>query len=296
MRFKNKYQVDRYKKDTKTNYNYPHKPTEPIDYTFPFFKKIFLDNKIHYSFLGHSSIYLNINNKTLLIDPIFVSKIVPFLNIGPRRFLGPIPSKDDFNEIDCILITHNHYDHLDINTLKQLDKQTKHYIVPLKVKDLLIKHHFNPNKIIELGLFENIIIDDINITACPAHHTSRRGIFDLDKTLWCSYVIEVNNKRIFHSGDSAFSPHFYDINKKYDYFDLAFIECGQYGSLWHDMHMFPEESIKACKILNTKLAIPIHWGAYSLAFHSYIEPINRFKKNAKDINYLVPILYKIYDL
>jgi len=298
MKFKNKYYVNRKQIDQDSlNTKQLSYPKEAFYFPIENYQNVD-NNGLHYAFLGHSSVYLKIKNHTILIDPVFSKVIGPFSLFGMKRFNKENISADNFPDIDLVLISHNHYDHLDYKTIKSLVSKTKYFIVPLGIKKLLILFGVKEEKIIELNLNESFKYDDLDIVCTSAHHTSTRYIFDLDRTLWCSYVIKNKEYKVFHSGDTAFSRHFIDISRHYNHFDLAFIECGQYGSLWHNEHMFPEESVKACEILNCKLAIPIHWGSFRLANHSYDEPIVRFniQANKKGINFQIPSIYKIYSI
>jgi len=273
------------------------KPAFPIGKNVPDYSKV-ANSDPSYSILGHSSIFLHLDNKCILIDPVFSKHLGPFKNIGPKRFVGPTIEIANFPIIDYVLITHSHFDHLDIKTLKQLDFKVKQYIVPLGIKEILVKHHFLDNKIMELNWNQAYKTNDIDIICLPANHNSRRGLFDKNKTLWCSYLIKNHKYTIYHSGDTCFANHFKQIKEQYQHIDLVFMECGQYGSIFHNIHMFPEESVEACKILDGTISIPIHNRAYCISFHSYNEPILRFVKKAKQkgINYFIPSLYTIYKI
>jgi len=299
MRYKNTYKVSVYKEDEYASrcVKGPRRPDFPLAKINPDFTNLD-DSKCFYSFLGHSSIFLKLNQYNILIDPVFCKKIGPFKIIGCKRFLGPVVKDDKFPNIDIICITHNHFDHLDVETLKEFDHKTKLYIVPKDVKKVLTFHGINENKVIELSWNETYTYKDIVINCLESHHNSMRYFYDKDASLWCSYAIKYKDISIFHSGDSAFSKHYEDIHSKFNHFDLVFIECGQYNIHWHHMHMFPEESVEASKILNGKLCIPIHWGAYCISKHAWNESIIRYEKRAKELNipYLIPELYKVYPI
>ncbi len=296
MRYYNHYKVKKFIKDSLKTKGQLYPDTD-ISEECGNYKNILNDGSIHYAFLGHSSVFLNMNNINVLIDPVFSIRVGTG-KIYARRFPGPKAKAEDFPEIDYLLITHNHYDHLDRKTIISLKDQVKHFIVPSGVAEALLKWHIPNDKIIELDWFENYSKGNITITSTPAHHCSYRTVFDYNRTLWCSYVIEDGNHRVFHSGDTAYSEHFENIFNRYYDFDLTFMECGQYGSMWHDMHMFPEESANACKLLSSRLSVPIHWGAYRLSDHPYNEPIRRFENSAKEkkINYLLPVINRLYQL
>lgn len=294
MLYKNKEKVSVFKKDTydHSKVKGPRIPkfsvVDKIDYTTN------LLDGYYYNFLGHSSIFLKLKQYNILIDPVFTSRLGPFKIVGSPRFKGVRVEEKYFPSIDIVCITHNHFDHLDIDTLKEFDYKTSLYIVPKGVKKTLTFHRINKDKIVELDWDETYTYEDIKITCLESHHNAMRYFYDKDQALWCSYRIEDKDVSVYHSGDSAFSGHFERIHEKYNDFDLVFIECGQYNEKWHNMHMFPEESAEAAKILNGKLTVPIHWGAYCLSIYAWNESIIRFDDYAKHLglNYQIPELNK----
>jgi len=295
MKYKNLFYVEKRMKDpdpdSKQNkYLYPS--TQLADKVYDY--KRICEHSSFYVWLGHSSVFIKINDISLMIDPIFSEYMNVWGFKGPKRFIGPIPKPVNFPKLDAILITHSHRDHLDRKTIVDLDPQTKRYIVPKDTGHILEGFGISREKIVELGWDDSYTLLDTTIYCEPSHHNSHRDLIDKDRSLWCSYVIKNNSRSIFHSGDTAFSEHFQLIKNKFKDIDIAFMECGQYGEPWHDMHMFPEESIKACQLIDAKISIPIHWGAYTLSTHPWYEPKERFDKLAKmsGINYAIPTLYE----
>lgn len=272
----------------------PERPESPLPVNEPDFKRSFDKDKVYFSWLGHSSIFLNMSGISILVDPVFSEYASP-IHFGPKRFDGPVVSKDDFLDIDLVLITHNHYDHLDKRTIKSFDEKVKSYIVPKGVKKNLIRFGVNTNKIQELEWEQSLVYKELEITCLPTQHDSGRLLIDMNRTLWCSYLIKNKDYCIYDSGDGGFTDYFKIIQKKYGNIDLAIMECGQYNERWHTIHMFPEECVEASFMLKAKLTIPVHYGAYVLSDHAWNEPIIRFKRRANEvgISYKVPNINEI---
>lgn len=215
-----------------------------------------------------------------MVDPVFKGA-------SPVPFFGkPFPYTEnyfaeDMPDLDAIILTHDHYDHLDYPTLKNLIAKTKHFITPLGVDAHLISWGGNPENITSLDWYENISLDEISITATPARHFSGRK-FKRGNTLWASYVLKAKEATIYLGGDSGFDKHFAEIGEKYGPFDLAILECGQYNKNWPTIHMFPQEVVVAALHLNTKALLPVHWGKFALALHPWKESIERVTKASKD--------------
>lgn len=248
--------------------------------------------------LGHSSVLLRMGGKNILIDPMFSRWVSPVPFVGPKRFPGPVVTPSQLPELDLVLITHNHYDHCDRATLRSLDGQVKQYLAPTGVGRVIQRFGIQPSKIRELGWHEQATIDDIQIICTPSQHNSARTGFDWNRTLWCSYVLKDGCYTVFNSGDGGFGAHFEEIHARYGAPDLAIMECGQYGERWLSTHMFPEESVEACQILQARLAVPVHWGAYRLSDHPWDDPPRRFRQRALELNqaFHVPTLYEVISI
>ena len=245
--------------------------------------------------LGHSSVFLRMGGKNILIDPIFSSRVSPVSFVGPKRFPGETIKASQLPEIDLVLITHNHYDHCDRETLRALDAQVKQYIAPTGVGRIIQQFGIQPSKITELGWFEQADAAGLQVICTPSQHNSSRTGIDWNRTLWCSYVLKDGVHTVFDSGDGGFGNHFAEIRTRYGAPDLAIMECGQYSERWHTTHMFPEESVEACRMLQAKLAVPVHWGAYSLSDHPWDDPPRRFRQRAKELNQIfrIPTLNQV---
>ena len=230
---------------------------------------------------GHSSYLININGFIILVDPIFSGHASPVSFIG-KSFEGSDNYKvDDFPVIDLLIITHDHYDHLDYETIKKINSKVNKIVTSLGVGAHLIYWGIVENKITALDWWEAVAINDyIEITATPARHFSGRGV-TRDKTLWSSFVLAANGYKIFLGGDSGYGDHFKLIGEKFKSFDLALLECGQYGKDWPNIHMFPEEVVLAARDLNADIILPVHWAKFVLANHPWNEPVKRLLIAAK---------------
>lgn len=247
--------------------------------------------------LGHSTLLLNFDGKIVLVDPVF-SDYAFSVDIFVKRFQAPAVKLEELPHIDVIVISHNHYDHLDKKTIKFFKDKKTRFILPLKVGDDLHEWGIPKERFVELDWEESVTEFGIKFTATPAQHFSGRGLFDKNKTLWASWVIESKSDKIFYSGDSGYSNHFKQIGDKYGPFDVTFIENGQYNERWADIHMLPEESIQAHIDLKGKYFVPVHWGMFNLALHNWVEPVERTYKLAHDkkLSYLSPRLGQVINL
>ena len=234
--------------------------------------------------LGHSSILLRLNNQTWLIDPVFSERASPMQWMGPKRF-HPVPLK--INELDSIkgvIISHDHYDHLDKSSIQLLSARVEHFIVPLGVDKHLLDWGVPKEKIHALDWWQDITIDEVKLVATPAQHFSGRGVFDGNETLWASWVIKTLQHSLFFSGDSGYFDGFKLIGERYGPFDLTMMETGAYDKDWADIHMLPEESVQAHLDLNGRVLMPVHNGTFDLALHPWYEPFARLSKAAASHN------------
>jgi L-ascorbate metabolism protein UlaG (beta-lactamase superfamily) len=247
---------------------------------------------------GHSSYLLMYKNTNILVDPVFSGFASPVKIFGKAYKGSNIYDVQDMPPIDVLVLTHDHYDHLDYNTIKKLHPSVKNIITSLGVGQHLEYWGISNNKITELNWGESITINgNINLTATPARHFSGRGIRRA-KTLWSSFVLQFFDKLVFIGGDSGYDTHFATIGKQFKKFDIAFLECGQYGKYWPYIHMLPEQTLQAAADLNTTLLFPVHWAKFTLSSHPWNEPINRLLSAAKNnsIQLITPKIGEPYRL
>ena len=238
--------------------------------------------------MGHSTFLLQHQGKNILLDPMFGPVPAPFTWLGDRRFSTTLPfSISDLPPIDAVLISHDHYDHLDYTSIQELHPKVKHFFVPLGVDNHLLRWGVPEKKIETLNWWEKTTSAGFEFVCTPAQHFSGRKMSNSQETLWASWVIKADNLSLFFSGDSGYDHHFKTIGEKFGPFDLALLECGQYNPMWADIHMFPEETAQAGIDLNAQKLMPIHWGAFKLAMHSWDDPVKRFVAEAQRKN--IPI-------
>ncbi len=233
---------------------------------------------------GHSSYLIKIEGKHILVDPVFSGYASPFKTKSATNFAGSnVYGVDDMPQIDILLITHDHYDHCDYQTILKLNHKTKHIITSLGVASHLEYWGINMNKITELDWHDNFEIDGFKFTSAPARHFSGRT-FKACKTLWASFILKSKNHSIYIGADSGYDTHFKQIGEMHGPFDLALLESGQYNEMWHTIHMMPEETVQASVDLKAKVLMPVHWGKFALAFHPWNEPVERVIKKAAELN------------
>lgn len=272
--------------------NAPEKPMPQIKLKKEDFSVIPDDFAIYW--LGHSSAIIEIEQKRVLIDPVF-SNAFPVKGIVSRFQESPI-KRSELPDIDMVIITHDHYDHLEYETIAKIKNRNIIFVVPLGVGARLRGWDVDPTKIIELGWDETASLSGIEVTACESLHQSRRGRKDRNKTLWASFAIKSSNHNIFWSGDSGYADHFKNIGDKYGPFDIACVEIDGWNPGWPDNHLFPEQVIQVCKDVNSSLLLPIHWAVFDLAMHRWDESINEVTRIAAEnsINVATPIMGEKY--
>jgi len=237
---------------------------------------------------GHSSYFMQIDGKKFLVDPVFSGAASP-IPITTKSFAGSdVYTSADFPEIDYLFISHDHWDHLDYQTVLQLKPKVKAIITGLGTGAHLEYWGFDPNIIIEKDWNETIDLGTgFLVHTTPTRHFSGRK-FTRNKALWMSFVLQTPSRKIFLGGDSGYDSHFVKIGEDFGPFDLAIVECGQYNQSWKNIHLMPNEMMAVAKDLKTKVLMPVHWGKFSLALHAWDEPVSLVTEAAKEAN--IPLL------
>ena len=230
---------------------------------------------LFFAWLGHSSILIAVDGSTILVDPVLEKRASPISWIGPERFHPPPITAGNLPSIDVVLITHDHYDHLEKPTMKQLASKTGLFLVPLGIGKLLEDWGIAPEKVKELDWWEQQGVGQLTFIATPGLHYARRGPFDGDKRLWCSWAVQGQNRKLFISGDSGYFDGFKKIGDELGPFDVTFLKIGSYDDMWKQIHMLPEEAVQQHQDLKGSVMVPLHWATFDLALHPWFEPIER---------------------
>lgn len=266
-----------------------------------FDKEAFLapSEKAKFIWYGHSALLIRMNDKTILIDPMLGPDASPIAPFSTKRFSeGTLDLIDQFPEIDLLLMTHDHYDHLDLKSMKRLKPKVKQFFVGMGVGRHLDKWGFDQDLITELDWWKSEYFHDLQITYTPTRHFSGRGLSDRAKSMWGGWVLKSEHENLWFSGDGGYGSHFVEIGEKLGPFDFAWMECGQYNENWSLIHMFPDESVQAAIDANARKIMPVHWAGFSLAQHHWTEPVEKFIETAerKSICYLSPRLGELVHL
>jgi len=236
------------------------------------------------TWMGHSSLLIEIDGKRILTDPVW-SERASFLSfIGPKRFFEPPLALADLPPLDAIIISHDHYDHLDKETIKHFADTHVMFICTLGVSKILQRFGIESNFITEMDWGDSVMtsLDGCTITAVPARHFSGRGVINRDETLWASFVIRGPKHNIFYGADSGLFDYFKVVGDTFGPFDLTMLEIGAYGKYWPDIHMGPDNASNAHLALKGNIMMPIHWGTFNLAPHAWYEPIQRLLVYAQE--------------
>jgi L-ascorbate metabolism protein UlaG (beta-lactamase superfamily) len=245
---------------------------------------------LHVTWFGHSSALVEIEGRRVLIDPVWSERCSPTRLGGPKR-LHEVPIElRDLPPLDAVLISHDHYDHLDMPAIQNLaDLQAAPFLVPLGVGAHLERWGVPTTRIIELDWNERHTAGGLEFVATAARHFSGRG-FTRDETLWTSWVINGPTRKVFYSGDTGYFPGFAEVGAEHGPFDVTLVQIGAYGDAWPDIHMVPEDGVSAHVDVRGGLMIPVHWCTFNLALHDWSEPADRTWREAKarDVQLAVP--------
>lgn len=248
--------------------------------------------------LGHSTVLLKLSGRFWLTDPVFCKRASPVQWFGPARFHAPPISIDELPPIAGVILSHNHYDHLDCAAIKQLAAKTGRFVAPLGVGDQLIRWGVDPARVEQLDWWQSTEVEGLRLTATPAQHFSGRGLKDGNQTLWASWVIDSGDLKVFFSGDSGYFNGFKEIGDAHGPFDLTLMETGAYNERWTHVHMLPEQSLQAHLDLRGRWMLPIHNGTFDLSLHPWEQPFERITALAAgaDVAVATPIMGERVDL
>ncbi|WP_112177225.1 MBL fold metallo-hydrolase [Paraburkholderia unamae] len=225
--------------------------------------------------LGHSTLLFKLRGEFWITDPVFAERASPFRSLGPKRFHAPPIALADLPPLRGVILSHDHYDHLDRETVLALAAQTGVFLTPLGVGDRLIEWGIEGAKVRQFDWWQGTNVEGVEFTATPAQHFSGRSLFDGNSTLWASWVIADGDLRVFFSGDTGYFDGFRTIGEKLGPFDATFIETGAYDPQWPYVHMQPEETVQAHVDLRGNWLVPIHNGTFDLAMHRWQDPFER---------------------
>ena len=235
------------------------------------------------TWFGHSALLVEIEGKTLLLDPMFGRTPSPVPLFGSKRYSERMPVEiEELPPIDAVLLSHDHYDHLDAGSIKRLRGKVRQFFVPLGVGSHLKRWGVDPEKVREHNWWDESAFEGLKLACTPARHFSGRSLTDRNSTLWCSWVIAGERAKVYFSGDSGYGPHFKQIGDKYGPFDMTLMECGQYDERWAAIHMMPEETVQAHVDVRGDVMIPIHWAAFTLSLHDWTDPVERALRAAEE--------------
>ena len=230
--------------------------------------------------IGHSTFLIKKNNLVILTDPVFSERASPFKRLGPKRLIPPAILLNELPKIDVVTISHNHYDHLDIRSLKKLSKLNPNliFLIPKGDKDIFNKKNIDNVK--EFVWWEEILIDDFIFTFTPVQHWSARGLFDRNESLWGGWFIKSNDYSLYHAGDTGYSNDFIETQKRLGSPKYAFLPIGAYDPEWFmsASHVNPEDSIRIMKDLGAEFSFGMHWGTFTLTAEDTLEPPQRLKE------------------
>lgn len=240
------------------------------------------DTGFRVTWLGHSTMLLELDGARILTDPVFGERASPMSFAGPRRF-HPVPVPlESLPELDAVLVSHDHFDHLCRTTIQALAKRRVPFITALGVGTHLEAFGVAPELITELDWWEQATVGPVGFTATPSQHFSGRGLGDRNQTLWASWVLTTDRRRVFFSGDTGLTSEFEEIGRRHGPFDLVMLEVGAFHPSWGGIHLGPENALKAHAMLGGGTLMPVHWGTFNLALHAWDEPAETLVRLASE--------------
>jgi L-ascorbate metabolism protein UlaG (beta-lactamase superfamily) len=233
------------------------------------------------TWLGHSTLLVEIDGHRVLTDPVWGPRSSPLSWLGPRRWYAPPIALGELPPLDAVIISHDHYDHLDHPTITALRDLDTTFVVPLGVAAHLVYWGVPAARIVELDWWGRTRVRELEIVCTPARHASGRMLYDTDRTLWAGYALLGARHRAYFSGDTGLFPALSEIGARLGPFDVTMIEAGAYGRAWPDWHLGPEQAVRAHRMVRGEVLIPVHWGLFNLAYHGWTEPVERILVAAK---------------
>jgi len=282
--------------NVKWSYSTFNKEKKKLDMTVPdehvIKKNLVLDklnsikNNDYIGWIGHATFLIKLGNTTIITDPVFSKNAGPLI-FGPKRYTEPALNLNELPKIDLFLLTHNHYDHQDMGTIRKFPYKDTKVFTALKLGKYFTKHHFK--NVQELDWYQEVKFNDLKITFLPAVHWSKRSLTDTNKTLWGSFLIEYAGKKIFFACDTGYGNIYKKIGKEFGPIDLTMINIGAYDfrpmfekSIYHTS---PEEALQAAQDLKSKKVLGTHWGTFVLSLEPIMEPPKRFQDNAEKFGF-----------
>ena len=227
------------------------------------------------TWLGHSTTLVEIEGRRFLTDPVFGPTASPGRAFGVARFFEPPLPLAELPAVDAVVLSHDHYDHLDAGTVRQLAARVPRWVAPLGVGAHLERWGVPAGRITELDWWDETEVGGVRLVCTPSRHFSGRSVTDRDQTLWCGWAFVGDRHRVYSTGDGAFSPDFARVGERLGPFDAALVEIGAYSPAWPDVHMGPEQAVQAHLAARGGLLVPVHWATFNLAFHGWTEPVER---------------------
>lgn len=244
------------------------------------------------TWIGHSTALVEIDGVRLLLDPMWSKRSSPFVLLGPKRFYAPPVALADLPAIDAVLVSHDHYDHLDREAVVLLAKRGLRFVVPLGMGARLRGWDVPAAQIEELDWWDDTKVGGVEVTVTPSRHFSGRSpvMADRNATLWAGFAMVGTDHRVYYTGDTGMFPGFSEIGQRLGPFDATLVEIGAYHRLWADLHLGPEQAVEAVRDARGGLLIPVHWATFDLAMHSWVEPAERLIIAAakRDVSLAIP--------
>ncbi|MGH8242470.1 MAG: MBL fold metallo-hydrolase [Steroidobacteraceae bacterium] len=242
------------------------------------------------TWFGHSSTLVQIDGINMLTDPFWSRRASPIPGVGPERWYAPPIELANLPRIDAVVVSHDHYDHLDAPTIRALNREGTRFIVPLGVGAHLESWGVPASRISELDWWQSVDVRGVRVHATPARHYSGRLEFQGNDTLWAGYALVGPRNRVYYTGDTSYMPEMVDVGKRFGPFDLVLTDSGQYNPGWPDVHLGPEQAVELAAAVGAKAMVPIHWGLVRLAYHPWPEPAERTVAAAAchDVRVLIP--------